>query len=86
MHKKIHRRFTPEIQQQHIKKHNNLCTFYPVPFQVGPDDGSHHTVLHADPAELRFGAAMEPRGETPRRHMPEDLVEKLPVHSQLLRF
>lgn len=54
--------------------------------QTGADDGRDHIVLHVDPSELRFRSAVESCGQTPRRHMPEDLVEKLPVYSQLLRF
>lgn len=54
--------------------------------QTGADDGCHHIVLHADPSELGFWSAVESCGQTPRRHMPEDLVEKLHVYSQLLRF
>lgn len=54
--------------------------------QTCADDGRDHIILHADFAKPGLRSAVESRGETSRGHMPEKLVEKLPVHPQLFRL
>lgn len=48
--------------------------------QTSADDGCDHNVLHADLTKFGFWSAMESCREAPRRHMSENLVEKLFVH------
>ncbi|CAB0041031.1 unnamed protein product [Trichogramma brassicae] len=54
--------------------------------QDSADPGGAGAVLHVRDAVHRLGAAVEPRGDPTRRHLQEDLVAQLPLHSQLLRF
>jgi hypothetical protein len=54
--------------------------------QTRADDGCDHIAVHADRTELGFRSAVESRGEVPLGHMPEELVEKLFIHSQLFRL
>lgn len=48
--------------------------------QASADDGRDHIVLHADLTELGLRSTMESCGQTSRRYLPENLVEKFPIH------
>ena len=62
------------------------CSYFLSPLQTCAIDGRDHIAVHADRTKLGFRSAVESRVEEPRGRMPEKLVEKFFVHSQLFRL